>query len=105
MRMHQFTIGLSLLAGCGSLMNAAAAEEYRGTLAQQMACTPDVMRLCGSAIPDVTRIVACLRQNEMQLGASCRAVFEANAEASPGDIAARPPSPGAASGAVSPPAR
>jgi len=53
------------------------AEEYRGTVDQQLACTPDVFRLCGSEIPDVNRIVACLRQNTPQLGASCRAVFEA----------------------------
>jgi len=53
------------------------AEEYRGTVEQQMACTPDVFRLCGSEIPDVNRIVACLRQNTPQLGPSCRAVFEA----------------------------
>src|SRR3954470_11238237 len=53
------------------------AEEYRGTVDQQLACTPDVFRLCGSEIPDVNRIVACLRQNTPQLGPSCRAVFEA----------------------------
>jgi hypothetical protein len=102
MRMHQVTIAIILLAGS---LKPAAAEEYRGTFAQQMACTPDVMRLCGSAIPDVTRIVACLRQNELQLGASCRAVFASNAEATPGDLAARPPSPATVPGAVSPPAR
>ena len=53
------------------------AEEYRGTFEQQLACTPDVFRLCGSEIPDVTRIVACLRQNTAQLGDACKAVFEA----------------------------
>ena len=104
MRMHQLAIGLSVLAGYGNFASAAA-EEYRGTYAQQLACTPDVMRLCGSEIPDVGRIVACLRQNEAQLNASCRAVFQSNAEATPGDIAARPQPPAAASGAVRPPAR
>ena len=43
-----------------------------------MACTPDVWRLCGAAIPDVDRIVACLRQNTPNLSDGCRAVFEAN---------------------------
>jgi hypothetical protein len=40
-------------------------------------------------MPDVGRIVACLRQNQTLLGAPCRAVFESNAEATPGDIAAK----------------
>jgi hypothetical protein len=59
------------------------AEEYRGTVDQQLACTPDVFRLCGSEIPDVNRIVACLRQNTPQLGVPCRAVFEAQNSAPP----------------------
>jgi hypothetical protein len=43
-----------------------------------MACTPDVWRLCGAAIPDVDRIVACLRQNRPQLSEACRAVFSSD---------------------------
>jgi hypothetical protein len=92
--MHQFVIGLSVVAGSIGAVHSAAAEEYRGTFAEQMACTPDVMRLCGSAIPDVNRIVACLHQNEMQLGPSCKAVFESHAQATPGDLAPKPSAPG-----------
>jgi hypothetical protein len=51
-------------------------QEYRGTWEQQMACTPDVWRLCGAQVPDADRIVACLRRNTPQLSARCRAVFE-----------------------------
>ena len=54
-------------------------EEYRGTVEQQMACTPDVWRLCFDQIPDVSRITACLQQNTPQLSKRCRAVFESNA--------------------------
>ena len=71
-------IVLSLAIAVGAL-SPALSEEYRGTWEQQMACTPDVMRLCGDQIPDVNRIVACLRQNTTSLGSSCRAVFESNA--------------------------
>ncbi len=46
---------------------------------QQMACTPDVFRLCGAQIPDVNRIVACLQQNTPQLSGPCRAVFNSSA--------------------------
>jgi hypothetical protein len=70
---------LALSIGCGiAIHNAASAEEYRGSWEQQMACTPDVWRLCGEQIPDVNRIVACLRQNTPQLSNNCRAVFESN---------------------------
>jgi hypothetical protein len=62
-----------------ALQQTALAQEHRGTLEQQLACTPDVFRLCGEQIPDTNRIVACLRQNTPQLSDGCRAVFESNA--------------------------
>jgi hypothetical protein len=66
----------SIAAAC---VGTAAADDYRGTFEQQLACTPDVLRLCGSAIPDRERIVDCLQENMPQLSVACRAVFEANA--------------------------
>src|SRR5215212_1965126 len=68
------------IAGIGAV-TPASSQEYRGTWEQQMACTPDVWRLCGEQIPDVSRIVACLRQNTPQLSNGCRAVFESQASA------------------------
>jgi hypothetical protein len=59
-------------------LSAAGAEEYRGTWEQQMACTPDVWRLCSDQIPDTNRIVACLQQNAPNLSSGCRAVFQSN---------------------------
>jgi hypothetical protein len=53
----------------------AMSAEYRGTQDQQQACTPDVMRLCSDSVPDVNRIVACLRRNRSNLSAPCGAVF------------------------------
>jgi len=79
-------VGLAVTLASGS---SAVAEEYRGTMQQQMACTPDVFRLCGSAIPDMNRIVACLQANTPQLSTGCRAVFESS------DSAAVPPPPNA----------
>jgi hypothetical protein len=43
------------------------------------ACTPDVWRLCGAQVPDVDRIVACLRRNTAQISEPCRAVIEPTA--------------------------
>jgi hypothetical protein len=83
--MQEQRIVLSLavaIAGMGAV-STASSQEYRGTWEQQMACTPDVWRLCGDQIPDVSRIVACLRQNTPQLSTGCRAVFESQADAQP----------------------
>jgi len=75
----RIVLSLALAIGSvGALQTNAFAEEYRGTWEQQMACTPDVWRLCSSQVPDVNRIVGCLRQNTELLSGSCRAVFESN---------------------------
>ena len=68
------------IGGAASAIAPASSQEYRGTWEQQMACTPDVWRLCSDHVPDVSRIVACLRQNTPQLSNNCRAVFDTNAE-------------------------
>ena len=80
MRVYNVVLGLATSVACGiAIENPAFSEDYRGTLEQQLACTPDVFRLCGEQIPDANRIVACLRQNTPQLSGPCRSVFESNA--------------------------
>src|SRR3954471_16786496 len=79
MRTERIALGVALAIGGIAAQSAASAEEYRGTIEQQMACTPDVWRLCFDQIPDVSRITACLRQNTPQLSGACRSVFESNA--------------------------
>jgi hypothetical protein len=73
---QRMILAFALTAGSLVIQGAALAQDNRGTMDQQMACTPDVMRLCGAQIPDVDRIVACLRYNMPQLSEPCRAVFE-----------------------------
>ncbi|HEY4986536.1 MAG TPA: hypothetical protein VII39_07955 [Bradyrhizobium sp.] len=87
--MQAYRIGLSIggsivLAICGgvAVSTAAFSQENRGTQEQQMACTPDVFRLCGAMIPDAGRITECLRQNTPLLSGPCRAVFEPAVSAS-----------------------
>ena len=80
MRTQRIVLGLAVAIGGTAVIAPASSQEYRGTWEQQMACTPDVWRLCGEQIPDVSRIVACLRQNTPQLSNGCRAVFESSAE-------------------------
>ena len=84
MRVHPVALSLAMATVSGiAVQNPASSEEYRGTLEQQLACTPDVFRLCGDQIPDTNRIVACLRQNTALLSGDCRSVFESNASAPP----------------------
>jgi hypothetical protein len=54
----------------------------QGTMTQEDACRPDVFRLCGSYIPDVDQIVACLRGNESRLSEACHHVMFAQPAAS-----------------------
>ncbi len=78
MAIDRIVLSLAIAIGGAAVLQRAAFAEDRGTLEQQMACTPDVWRLCSNHIPDTNRIVGCLRQNVPQLSAPCRAVFESN---------------------------
>ena len=46
--------------------------------AQQM-CAGDAMRLCGSEIPNISRIIACMHRQRHQVSPGCRAVMEREA--------------------------
>ncbi|MDF0519017.1 hypothetical protein P0R31_17415 [Bradyrhizobium yuanmingense] len=95
MRTERIALGVALAVGGIVAQSAASAQEYRGTMEQQMACTPDVWRLCSDQIPDVNRIVACLQQNTPQLSSGCRAVFQSSNQVPPQQVprnrAAPPP--------------
>jgi len=52
--------------------SAAATPEERLT------CTPDVLRLCGTEIPDVERVVACMKRERSKLSKACAAVVRTN---------------------------
>jgi hypothetical protein len=81
MPVNRILLSVAISIGCGIAASPGFAEEYRGTFEQQMACTPDVFRLCSEHMPDAGRIVGCLRRNTAQLSGPCRAVFESNANA------------------------
>jgi hypothetical protein len=54
---------------------SVALAQNQGTPEEQQACQPDVMRLCGNFIPDVDRIVGCLKTSEPQLSPPCHDVM------------------------------
>jgi hypothetical protein len=49
--------------------------EHPGTPEQQAACTPDAMRLCSAHIPDVPKIIACMKANYGNLSKKCQAAM------------------------------
>ena len=58
-----------------TIMITAPLPAIAYTQADADACTPDAMRLCASAIPDVRRVALCLAHNKQQLSSACAAVF------------------------------
>jgi hypothetical protein len=73
-------IGAALIV----FMLGGGAALAQGTMAEQDACRPDVFWLCGSYIPDVGQIVACLRGNEARLSEACHQVMFAEPAVSEG---------------------
>jgi hypothetical protein len=55
---------------------AGAAPSWAETRAERTACTPDVLRLCASQIPDAAAITACLRVKRASLSGGCRMVMD-----------------------------
>jgi hypothetical protein len=66
---------LSAVAIFVTIMSAAPLPAIAYTQADADACTPDAMRLCASAVPDVRRVAFCLAHNKHQLNSACAAVF------------------------------
>ena len=69
---------LIIMAALGSTLVAAPAFaqlKAQTSQADQDACQPDVLRLCGEAIPDEGKIVACLTKNKAKLSPTCKTVM------------------------------
>jgi hypothetical protein len=83
------TSSKTIVAALIALALGGGAALAQGTMAQQDACRPDVFRLCGSYIPDVGQIIACLHGKEARLSEACHQVMFAEPAASE-SYAARP---------------
>ena len=73
MSQRKFYLGAALSIALSIMSQSGALAQ--GTPEQQEACKPDVFRLCGNFIPDVDRIVACLKANEPNLNPACHDVM------------------------------
>ena len=54
---------------CALTFSTASYADHSGSAEDQLACTPDVYRLCSQYIPDEDTIVSCLQRNKPQLSA------------------------------------
>ena len=74
MRIVHLAGAVMLLALLFCRLDAASAQ---GSDAARQACTPDAMRLCSDAIPDVARVTACMKAKSSQLSPACRVAMRA----------------------------
>jgi hypothetical protein len=63
-----------------ALVSYSTSSFALGTSEEREACTPDVFRLCSSEIPNVDKIISCMKAKKSQLSPKCKAVFNAPAE-------------------------
>jgi hypothetical protein len=73
MRIFRSVCVLAMLAGL--FASGAGGAFAQGSDAARQACTPDAMRLCSDAIPDVVKVTACMKAKYSQLSEPCRAVM------------------------------
>jgi hypothetical protein len=79
MTFSRIGFGKLLIATAMTFAMVSAANAY--TQEQEAMCTNDAFRVCGSDIPDVQRVTACMIRNKSQLSAGCRTVMNEQAPA------------------------
>jgi hypothetical protein len=70
------------LVSAAMLLPTFALAAHRHSIEDELACTPDVYRLCSAQVPDEDAIVKCLKQNRTALSQGCHKVFSQPANAS-----------------------
>jgi hypothetical protein len=111
---------IGILAGVALAALSAAAlprAAHAYTAEEQAACQPDAFRLCGSEIPNIERVKACMVARRAQLSPECKRFFRPDPEpvvvndppaGRPVNIkpkAAKPAKPAAAKSAATKPAK
>ncbi|MDX7949874.1 hypothetical protein P7D22_01620 [Lichenihabitans sp. Uapishka_5] len=77
--------GTALALAATLVLGGQAYAAGRGSADDQLACTPDVYRLCSSSVPDEDAIVACLNRNLPSLSPACKTVMTRPATPAQGD--------------------
>jgi len=65
-------LGLALIALSAAALPSAS---HAYTPEEQAACQPDAFRLCGSEIPNIDRVKACMVARRAQLSPECKRFF------------------------------
>ena len=68
-------VALAISIGSSAAVFVTKAEAFEITAEQREACMGDAMRLCGSEIPDVDRVLVCMRAKKSQVSARCKATI------------------------------
>ena len=75
--MTKMTVYLVAIATVGMVTGAPAGKsQAQGMAEQRWACEQDAFKFCGSEIPNVPRITACMIKNVKKLSPACRAQFK-----------------------------
>ena len=59
-----------------SLAALTSTQTFAYSAEAQQQCTGDAMRLCGSEIPNISKITACMYKHRSDLSAGCRSVMD-----------------------------
>ena len=70
-------------------LSALSTPSFAFSAEAQQKCTGDAFRLCGSEIPDVARITACMIRQRASLSTGCRAVMDHDMAQSSNKVAAK----------------
>ena len=74
-------LAFAALVGISAAAISTRARAFEVTAEQREACMGDAIRLCGSEIPDVDRVLVCMRAKKSQVSAHCRATIPRNVAA------------------------
>jgi hypothetical protein len=71
----RFSLRSQVASACIAIVVASyVTPSAAATPEERVACTPDVLRLCSSDIPNVERVVACMKRERSKLSPGCAAV-------------------------------
>jgi hypothetical protein len=65
-----------VLAFAVSISAVSSTSSFAFSAEAQQMCTGDAMRLCGSEIPNVSKITACMMAKRASLSSGCRTVMD-----------------------------
>ena len=72
---QSFAVKSAFLVCCALALVSQSSASRAASAEERQACTPDVFRLCSSEIPNVDRIVACMKRERPKLSPACAKVF------------------------------